>query len=147
MTHQLKLNNCAGCMRKRSLISRCPPWNVCFEFLYRVLLKHHSKKNSARRYHNYLLTWIWSSPYSCNLRKVELARQKFEKSSNIKFPENPSSGDRVVPFGRTDVTKCIVILISNFRPVFNAVLCLLGNLPASELLVPTFRHLLSVPSS
>ena len=24
MTHQLKLNNCAGCMRKRSLLSRCP---------------------------------------------------------------------------------------------------------------------------
>ena len=24
VTHQLKLNNCAGCMRKRSLLSRCP---------------------------------------------------------------------------------------------------------------------------
>ena len=31
-----------------------------------------------------------------------------------------------------------LILISNFRRVLNAVLCLLGNLPASELLVPTF---------
>ena len=29
-----------------------------------------------------------------------------------------------------------LILISNFRCVLNAVLCLLGNLPASELLVP-----------
>ena len=29
----------------------------------------------------------------------------------------------------------------------NAVLCLLGNLPASELLVPTFRNLPAVPSS
>ena len=26
MTHQLKLNNCAGCMRKRSLLSRCPTY-------------------------------------------------------------------------------------------------------------------------
>ena len=40
-----------------------------------------------------------------------------------------------------------LILISNFRRVLNAVLCLLGNLPASELLVPTFRNLLVVPSS
>ena len=26
MTHQLKLNNCTGCMRKRSLLSRCPTY-------------------------------------------------------------------------------------------------------------------------
>ena len=26
MTHQLKLNNCAGCMRTRSLLSRCPTY-------------------------------------------------------------------------------------------------------------------------
>ena len=26
MTHQLKLNNCAGCMRKRSLLYRCPTY-------------------------------------------------------------------------------------------------------------------------
>ena len=38
-------------------------------------------------------------------------------------------------------------LISNFRRVLNAVLCFLGNLPASELLVPTFRNFLSFPSS
>ena len=31
--------------------------------------------------------------------------------------------------------------------MLNAVLCLLGNLPASELLVPTFRNLLAVPFS
>ena len=37
-----------------------------------------------------------------------------------------------------------LMLISNFRRVLNAVLCLLGNLPGSELLVPTFRSLLVV---
>ena len=47
-------------------------------------------------------------------------------------------------FLKTDV---FLILISNFHRVLNAVLCLLGNLPASELLVPTFRNFLSVPSS
>jgi len=29
-------------------------------------------------------------------------RQIFEKNSNIEFSENPSSGRRVVPRGRTD---------------------------------------------
>ena len=33
MTHRLKLNNCAGCMRKRSLLSRCPTY-----FILRVTL-------------------------------------------------------------------------------------------------------------
>ena len=34
--------------------------------------------------------------------KLEFYRQIFEKSSNIKFHENPSSGRRVVPYGQTD---------------------------------------------
>jgi hypothetical protein len=48
------------------------------------------------------------------LIKLEFSRQKgiFEKYSNIKFYENPSSGSRVVSCGRmdgqTDMTKLIV---------------------------------------
>jgi hypothetical protein len=34
--------------------------------------------------------------------KLELSLQIFEKYTNIKFQENPSSGSRVVPSGRTD---------------------------------------------
>jgi len=34
--------------------------------------------------------------------ELEFSQQIFEKSSNIKFNENPSSGSRVVPCGRTD---------------------------------------------
>jgi len=36
--------------------------------------------------------------------KLDLYQQIFEKSSNMKFHENPSSGSRVVPCwgGRTD---------------------------------------------
>jgi len=45
--------------------------------------------------------------------KLELSRQIFEKSSDIKFHENPSSGSRVVPCGRTgkrsDTTKQIIV--------------------------------------
>jgi hypothetical protein len=34
--------------------------------------------------------------------KLEFYRQTFEKSSNIKFQENPYSGSRVVTCGQTD---------------------------------------------
>jgi len=37
-------------------------------------------------------------------------------------------------------------LISNFRRVLNVVLFLMGNSPASEFYMPTFRNTLSVPS-
>ena len=36
------------------------------------------------------------------LNKLQFFRRIFEKSSNIKFKENSSSGSRVVPCGRTD---------------------------------------------
>jgi len=34
--------------------------------------------------------------------KLEFSRQILEKSINIKFYQNPSSGSSVVPCGRTD---------------------------------------------
>jgi hypothetical protein len=46
---------------------------------------------------------MYSTSYSCPiLMKLEFSRQIFEKSSNIKFHENPSSESRVVPFRQTD---------------------------------------------
>ena len=50
------------------------------------------------------------------LMKLEFCRRNFEKSPNIKFHENPSSGSRVVPCGRTDMMKLIVA----FRNFANA---------------------------
>ena len=50
------------------------------------------------------------------LMKLEFSRQISEKSPNIKFHENPSSGSRVVPCGQTDMTKLIVA----FRNFVNA---------------------------
>jgi len=35
------------------------------------------------------------------LVKLEFSRHIFEKYSNMKFYENPSSGSRVVPWGQT----------------------------------------------
>jgi len=34
---------------------------------------------------------------------LKFSQEIFEKHSNIKFHENPSSGNRLVPCGRTDV--------------------------------------------
>jgi len=42
------------------------------------------------------------------LMKLEDSRQIFEKYSNIKFHENPSSESRAAPYGRTDMIKLIV---------------------------------------
>ena len=46
--------------------------------------------------------------------------QIFEKFSNTKFHENPSSSSRVVPCGRTDVRPDITKLIVAFRNFANA---------------------------
>ena len=67
--------------------------------------------------------------YSCSiLMTLEFSRQIFEKYSNIKFHENPSSGSRVVPCGwtdgrtdsRTDGRTDMMKLIVAFRNFANA---------------------------
>ena len=63
----------------------------------------HSKKNSERYYHISLLVFVYSTPYSCRIsKKLEFYRHIWEKYSNTKFHENPSSGNRSVPWGWTD---------------------------------------------
>jgi hypothetical protein len=50
-----------------------------------------------------ILVVMYSTSYSCQiLIKLDFNRQIFEKHSNIKFHENPSSGNRDVPYERTD---------------------------------------------
>ena len=46
-----------------------------------------------------------------------------------------------------DLLKYEIFLISNFRRVLSVVCFLLGNSPASEFYMPTFRNTLSLPSS
>jgi len=46
---------------------------------------------------------MYSISYYCQiLKKLEFSAQIFEKHQNIKFCENPSSGRRIIPYGRTD---------------------------------------------
>ena len=60
----------------------------------------------------------WSS---CKiLMTLEFSRQICEKYSNIKFHQNPSSGSRVVPRGRTDGQTDMTKLIVAFRNVAKA---------------------------
>jgi len=50
-----------------------------------------------------------STPHSYHiLISLKFCRHIFEKYPNVIFYENSSSGSRVVPCGRTDMTKLIV---------------------------------------
>ena len=52
---------------------------------------------------------IYGKHKTCqNVMKLEFYQQFFKKYSNTKFHENPSSGSRVVPWGRTDIMNLIV---------------------------------------
>jgi len=60
---------------------------------------------------------MYSTRYSCKIvMKIEVSQLTFEKYSNIKFHENPTSGRRVVSFGQTDMTRLLV----TFRNFANA---------------------------
>ena len=63
----------------------------------------HSKKNLARFDRKCILVFIQSARYSCHIfMKLEFSPQIFEKYTNVKFPENPTRGSRVIPCGETD---------------------------------------------
>ena len=69
---------------------------------------------------NCLSVFIWSS-YCCGQIFNEFSRQFKKKiSAYIKFNENPSSGSRAVPCGRTDRQKDTTKLIVAFRNFANA---------------------------
>jgi hypothetical protein len=80
----------------------------------------HSKKNSAR-YCKCTVVCKWSTSYSSQiLMKLEFSRQIFDKYSTIKFHENPSTENRVVPCGQTDRKAEMTKLTDTFRNFANA---------------------------
>jgi hypothetical protein len=48
------------------------------------------------------------------LMKIEFSQQSFEKFSNNNFHENPSTWNRVVPFGQTDRYDKPIVAFRNF---------------------------------
>ena len=72
----------------------------------------HYKKNWARYDQNGTSVFMYSARYSCQiLIKLEFSRRIFEKYSNVKFRENPSSGSHAD--GRTDGIK-LTFVCRNF---------------------------------
>ena len=74
-----------------------------FGFPYKLSLNiSHSKKTGARYDEQCILVVMLNTRYSCPiLIQLKYSRQFFEKYSNVKLHENPSSGSRVVPCGQT----------------------------------------------
>jgi hypothetical protein len=69
---------------------------------------------------NIFLVFMSTTRYPCQIfTKLEFSRQIFEKFSNIKFPENPSIGSRVVLCGGTDGQTDTMKLIVVFRNFAN----------------------------
>jgi hypothetical protein len=87
---------------------------LCFDFLHNFCLNiSHSKKDWARYNDKLMQVFIWSARYSCQIiMKLELSRQIFEKRSDSKFHDNPSSAMRTD--GRTDRRDETKSLFSKF---------------------------------
>jgi hypothetical protein len=77
----------------------------------------HSTKNWVR-YHTRMYMYMYKGLYVkyplflSELMNHEFSRQIFKKYSNNKFHENPSSGSRVVPCGRTDMN--LIVAFRNY---------------------------------
>jgi hypothetical protein len=73
---------------------------VCFDFVYNFHLKHCSQQCT--------LVFMYSTCYCCQiLMELELSWQSFEKYPNSKFNENQSSGNWVIPYKKTGMSKLI----------------------------------------
>jgi len=89
-----------------------------------------------------------SARYCCHiLLTLEFSVQIFEKYSDIKFYEDPSSGSRVVPCGRTDMTKLIVAFCNYTNAPKIYYIKTYALLEAKERTVDTAKRLNRTPPS
>jgi len=89
---------------KKLLNTKCVFWfslRFCHTFLIlRRILRNKNKMHAAPHVAPLMFPLTYNSRHSCHvLIKLQLLLQIFEKYSNVKFHENPSSGSRVVPCG------------------------------------------------
>ena len=79
-----------------------------------------AKKKPARYRHKCENVFMESTRYICRiLMTLEFSRQIFEKVSNIKFHQNPSSMSRTVPCRQTDRQTDMKLIVA-FRTFSNA---------------------------
>jgi len=77
------------------------------------------RRTGPRYYHNYACLHVTYQLFFSDFNATWIFLTIFEKSSNIKFHENMSSGSRIFPCGRTDVRTDgqtdMTMLIAAFR--------------------------------
>jgi hypothetical protein len=86
---------------KKNLATYCQMWKL-LRLKYPLFVSEFSE------------TWIFATAFE-------------ERSSNIKFHENLSTGSRVVPYGRTDMTK-LTVAFRNFANATKSQQCLLQQM-------------------
>ena len=95
---------------KKLLNKICVFWFFSTTVIWNI---SHSYKNSVRYCHECENIFIQNARYFCRIvMKLDVSRQSFEKSSNIKFHQNSSSGSRIVPWGRTDRRTDMKLLVA-----------------------------------
>ena len=95
-----------------------------------------------------ILVFMYNIPYSCQiLMKLEFYQQSFEKYSNIKFHENPSSGNRVVACGYMErQTMQLMVVFQNFSKALkrNMFMCMSLQLMILTLKFMASLHLINI---
>ena len=96
-----KLSHKRRVFRKKKIIEH----KMCVMIFCTTFVRNisHSNTNWARCDQKRTSVFTYGARYYCQISmKLKFSRHRFEKYSNTKFHENPSSGSRGVPSGRTD---------------------------------------------
>ena len=114
---------------RKKLTEKKIHFNSRYAFYWNISLY---TKNSPRYNFIFLSVLIWSTRYFCrSVMKRQYSRRAFERSSYIKFHENPSSGSRVFTCGQTDNRKTDENRDSQ-QPLFTTLRSLLKRAPLLE---------------
>jgi hypothetical protein len=99
-------------------------------------------------------TGLWPIEFACEqtaMSRMDMNKKKDWKRHDAKLVLKETCGKcyGLMWQGTVNLAGLSIFeyLISNFRRVLNVVCFLLGNSPASEFYMPTFRNTLSIPSS
>jgi hypothetical protein len=91
-------------------------FRVYLQLLYQIFFILRRNERDILYDRKCILVFMWSTCYSCPIvMKLEFSRQSFEKYSNTKFHETPSSGSRVVPCRRTDRQDELIVAFHSLR--------------------------------